>query len=351
MKYIISILLFVSTLVFSQNSKKEDSYSILRLMVFNQKNEVLLIQNSNGWMTPATRHNNKLSINESLAKLAFDYGIDIAEPKLSGVFTFSFAYKSMSSFRSHYSARYTQGELMFPDYILDAKWFSIDKAIEKMSLPETKASLAIRDMTKQMLLNPETVWGGAFSLSKDANNKTIYKLVNDFYPLTNNKKPKATKLDNYTIQRLIIRNNKEEVLVYKGRDFWMTPALRHNENVSIKEGLENLAKSYGLKITQPKLGGLYTYKFDFKDGVSFRSFYTANVIGDDNITIPSPITQAKWIPVKDVLNVIGGLEIRKLMLQHVLEQPENLWGGSFFLYDDKNGKRSFKVLEDFYPLD
>ncbi len=157
--------------------------------------------------------------------------------------------------------------------------------------------------------------------------------------------------DNYTIQRLIIKNNKDEILIYKGKIDWMTPALRHNKNKSIKEGLRDLAGEYGLEITSPILAGLFTYKFDFKNLVSFRSFYTAKVIGSDAITsVPSPIKKTKWVSREKILSEIGGLQSRKKMLKQILENPETLWGGSFYLYDDKKGVRHSRVLEEFYPL-
>ena len=160
----------------------------------------------------------------------------------------------------------------------------------------------------------------------------------------------ANKKDNYTIQRLIVTNDNGEILIYKGKNYWMPPALRHNKNESITEGLENLAQSYGLTITRPELAGLFTYKFGFKQGVSFRSFYTAKVTGTDDISLPPPITQAKWVTQSEIMKVIGGMEVRKKMLKQVLEKPNTLWGGSFYLYNDKNGERKSRVLESIYPL-
>ena len=156
--------------------------------------------------------------------------------------------------------------------------------------------------------------------------------------------------DNYTIQRLVVTNDNGEILIYKGKNYWMTPALRHNQNESIKEGLENLAQSYGLTITRPKLAGLFTYKFDFKQGVSFRSFYTAKITGTGDVSPPPPITQAKWVKPEEIMDIVGGIQARKMMLKHVLDKPETLWGGSFYLYDNEQGERKYKVLEDFYPL-
>ena len=47
------------------------------------------------------------------------------------------------------------------------------------------------------------------------------------------------KADNYTIQRLIIFNDQNDILLEKGIAGWMTPALRSNENQSLKEGFES----------------------------------------------------------------------------------------------------------------
>ncbi|WP_111708555.1 hypothetical protein [Lutibacter citreus] len=74
------------------------------------------------------------------------------------------------------------GKLKVPENKKDAQWFSISKAIEMMSLPDTKAPLVIRDMTKQLLYYPEIIWGGTFLLSKNEG-KITYKTTEEFYPL------------------------------------------------------------------------------------------------------------------------------------------------------------------------
>ncbi len=162
--------------------------------------------------------------------------------------------------------------------------------------------------------------------------------------------PKHVTHDSYTIQRLIIENNKGEILIYKGKKDWMTPALRHNKGMSITEALQLLASSYGLTISRPKLAGLFTYKFSFKEGVSFRSFYKAKLIGDDDVFPPAPITETKWVAKRKIQSAITGLDVRKEMLKQVIEYPKNVWGGSFYIYDDEQGQRKARVLEDFYPL-
>ena len=180
-----SLLLLVLILFALSSSAQEtgnDSYTIQRLLIYNQQGEILLEKNDFGWMTPALRHNSKVSIKDGLIDLAADFGLYISSPKIAGIFMFISDYKPISQFRQHYSARLVDGKLNVPENKKDAKWFPISKAIEMMSLPETKAPLVIRDMTKQLVYYPEIIWGGTFSLSKK-NDIISYTILEAFHPL------------------------------------------------------------------------------------------------------------------------------------------------------------------------
>ena len=159
-----------------------DSYTIQRLLIYNQKGEILLEKNDFGWMTPALRHNSQTTIKEGLMNLASEYGVKINSPKIAGIFMFMSDYKPISQFRQHFSCKIVDGKLKVPENKKDAQWFSISRAIEMMSLQETKAPLVIRDMTKQLLYYPEIIWGGTFLLSKKEG-KITYKTTEGFYPL------------------------------------------------------------------------------------------------------------------------------------------------------------------------
>jgi len=128
------LFLLTFTILLSINSYSQetgnDSYTIQRLIVYNQNNEILLEQNEFGWMTPALRHNSQETIKDGLMKLGAQFGL----------------------------------------------------AIEMMSLPETKAPLVIRDMTKHLLYYPEIIWGGTFLLSK-IDGVISYKTIEQFYSL------------------------------------------------------------------------------------------------------------------------------------------------------------------------
>jgi len=177
----VALLGLISTITFAQNSGN-DSYTIQRLVIFNEKGEVLLEKHKNGWMTPALRHNTKTGTNEGLYNLASEFGLKISAPKLAGIFMFIPEYKPESSFRQHYISHVVSGKIKLPEGKLDTQWFTPNKAIEMMSLPETKLIFAIKDMTEQILNYQHIIWGGTFSLWKE-NGETKYKTTEYFYPI------------------------------------------------------------------------------------------------------------------------------------------------------------------------
>jgi hypothetical protein len=176
------IVLSFLSLNASASENSIDSYTIQRLIIINPKGEVLLEKNAFGWMTPALRHNSKESIKDGLDNLAREFGLTISSPKIAGIFLSLSGYKAVSHFRQHYRANYQSGVLKIPGDRVSAQWFPIIKAIEMMSLPSTKAPFSIRDMTQQVLNYPEVIWGGTFLINKK-DDKFIYDVIEDFYPL------------------------------------------------------------------------------------------------------------------------------------------------------------------------
>ena len=178
---LLTIVILLGIESFAQETQK-DTYTIQRLIIYNSNGEILLEKHKNGWMTPALRHNSKVTTNKGLKNLASDFGLIISTPKLTGIFMFISEYKPQSSFRQHYVSNLVGGELTLPDGKLDVKWFLPHKAVEMMSLPDAKLIFAVRDMTDQILKYPKIIWGGTFTLWKE-NNKTVYKTTESFYPI------------------------------------------------------------------------------------------------------------------------------------------------------------------------
>lgn len=180
-KLIALIILLFNNVAHAQETGN-DSYTIQRVIIFNEEGKVLLEKNDFGWMTPALRHNSKTTINQGIMDLAAEFGLKTTRPKLAGMFMFITDYKPKSQFRQHYMVDLIEGEITVPKNKIDAQWFTLSKAIEMMSLPDTKAPFVIRDMTQQILNYPKIIWGGTYMLSKE-NDVISYRTTEGFYPL------------------------------------------------------------------------------------------------------------------------------------------------------------------------
>ncbi len=179
--FVIGFLL-LGSLVFSQETGN-DSYTIQRLIIYNPKGEILLLQHPNGWMTPALRHNTETTTNQGLRELASEYGLKISVPQLQGIFMYLHSDHKKPSFRQHYSAKWLGGEFIIPENEPIARWFPPQEAIEKMLLPESKIVDAVGHMTEHILNYPNTIWGGSYMLIKKEGEKTQSRMIESFYPI------------------------------------------------------------------------------------------------------------------------------------------------------------------------
>ncbi|WP_109436036.1 MULTISPECIES: nuclear transport factor 2 family protein [Aquimarina] len=185
MKKIAFILLLIVQVSLAQEKNKIDNYTVQRLLIFNENNEVLLQNNEYGWSTPGIRNNTRQSIKESLDSLASKFGLKISEHQLKGLFTYKYEFKNEVSYRSHYSAKMNGGILKTPSDMKQAEWFSISEAIEKISNPKTGVSVrSFSEMTTQIFKFPEMLWGGSYLLYQDANGVVRdRKVLEPIYPL------------------------------------------------------------------------------------------------------------------------------------------------------------------------
>jgi hypothetical protein len=179
---ILILLILVVAKAFGQETGN-DSYTIQRLIIFNEKGEVLLQKHRNGWTTPALRHNTETTINEGLANLARDFGLEISTPQLHGNFMFFHSDNKKPSFRQHYTCKITGGEVQKADDILDVQWFAKRIAVQKMLEPDAIIVPAVGEMTAHILKYPKIIWGGSYLLVKEEGKKTQSEIVENFYPI------------------------------------------------------------------------------------------------------------------------------------------------------------------------
>jgi len=164
----------------------------------------------------------------------------------------------------------------------------------------------------------------------------------------------ARALDNYTVLRLTVENERGEILLEKIADGWMTPAARSNQNRTVRESLAALAKDLGVSIATPRLAGLFSYQFRENPvdpnhaAVSFRAHYTARLDGP----VGKPADAAKqyrWV-ARDRLDEFVTIQALNKELHQILDHPDTLWGGAFVLSFEGDKMVSTEQTEAFYPL-
>lgn len=183
MRILVTVLLVVTSLA---SYAKEPVSSFHRLLIFNDHNELLLVKIKDKpiWVTTGWYQDNQLSIMQGLKQLAGDFGFEITQPKLVGIFNLQDEDGKVVSLRNFYTTKVKSGSLKLPAFIEKAEWLSVDEAVKRSSFPH------INWLTKQVLDHPYTVWGGSIKSYKEGGSFKA-ELVEPFYPMTK----KMLKLD------------------------------------------------------------------------------------------------------------------------------------------------------------
>lgn len=152
---------------------------------------------------------------------------------------------------------------------------------------------------------------------------------------------------NFTVHRLIVLNDKNEILMGKEEGNWYTFGHVYNESQYIKECLDSLANEYGFKISAPQLRGYFSYKYEYHPHSTLRAFYVAKYVGGD-VKPAGATDEMRWMPMKEAIDKIP-VESIKLATQQIFDFPNTVWGGSFLVYR-KGEEHHTRTVEDFYPL-
>lgn len=174
MKKFLSVLFFL-VCISAYSQDKSDNYSFFKLYVTNDKDEVLLVQWNGEWEIVGDRYNDPVSIKGFLDKMASDMGIQIKDPKLSGIYTQRWRGVPFLTMMHYYHANYAGGELQIPADCTDIRWFSYEEAIQVIPYEN------MTTMMKEIKKNPGKIIGAAFERYKDGNNITQFITLEDFY--------------------------------------------------------------------------------------------------------------------------------------------------------------------------
>ncbi|MEM8847058.1 MAG: hypothetical protein AAFY00_06185 [Bacteroidota bacterium] len=153
--------------------------------------------------------------------------------------------------------------------------------------------------------------------------------------------------DNYTIKRLLICNDQGDIAMVKYNGTWNVPPLRFNKSETYNGSLMLLAKDMGLEISEPKLAGVFSFKYGFKSTAALRMFYMAKY-KSGTLKVKEGWDAIKWMSKESFLK-LKSQDVYSLMATKIIEDVSTLWGGAFFLYKEKE-EIKFKIIEDFYSL-
>ncbi len=151
--------------------------------------------------------------------------------------------------------------------------------------------------------------------------------------------------------RLLIYNQKQELLIakFKDTDIWVTPGFYQDSLQFIKEGLQDVASTYGITVSTPELQGMFSMRSETstKTVLSVRNIYSCNYV-NGQLKVPSFLGEVKWIPMETALQTLTYPHIN-LFIKQTFDYPNTVWGGSIVRYQ-ASGKWKTKVMEAFYPL-
>ncbi|MEM6895357.1 MAG: hypothetical protein AAF554_16800 [Bacteroidota bacterium] len=152
---------------------------------------------------------------------------------------------------------------------------------------------------------------------------------------------------NFTLQRLIVLNDKNEMLMNREDYVWAPPSAIYDKREYVNESIENLASTFGITITTPQLHGYFGYKYDYHPYSTLRTYYVARYVSG-TLKTPKGRDEAKWVPLEEALEISTVTAIKQIT-QHIVENPDTVWGGSFMVSREEKGHPT-KQVEAFYPL-
>ncbi len=152
-----------------------------------------------------------------------------------------------------------------------------------------------------------------------------------------------------SFHRLLIFNEKSELMLVriKDSDRWVTPGWYQDEKLTIRQGLEQLAESYGVKISSPLLRGVFTLKDGQSRVISTRHIYSTSITSG-KLEAPALIGEIKWLPVQEAAELVTYPHISTQFMQ-ITKYPNTLWGGTQTMQSDSNTNKS-DTVDAFYPL-
>ena len=162
-----------------------------------------------------------------------------------------------------------------------------------------------------------------------------------------NKPVKAQESEVTTFHRMIILNKENKILVVKikNKDIWVTPGLYQNSKQSVKQGIDSIASTYGIKVFDISLRGMYGLKTPSENYYSTRNIFVMKT-NDTDLILPEIIGEVLWLAIDEVKKQITFPHIN-YFIEDVFKFPNELRFGTVERLES-NGKLVSKISEAFY---
>lgn len=146
---------FFSFVGFSQNKGNPHFF---KLLVTNEKNEIMVINWDGEWEIPGTRYRNNTTINECLEEMAKNHGITVKEKQLGALITFHHEVRDLPTMMFYYEAKYDGGELTYPSWESGVKWVTPEEAYKIIPFKEMNYII-------KSIIDEEDQLHGAFTIN------------------------------------------------------------------------------------------------------------------------------------------------------------------------------------------
>lgn len=176
-KHILLLLLFMSVKIVAQSKTVAPNYSFFKLLIKNNKNEVLLVKWGNDWELQGRKYKGNYSLKEFVENMGSDVGVKLENIKLRGLFTYHYKGESKPTLMHYYEALYIEGKLKIPPSCSDIKWYSFEDAMKIIGYSDMKAIMnQIKENTR--------LWSGALEINQKTKiNPRTFIMIDDFYTL------------------------------------------------------------------------------------------------------------------------------------------------------------------------
>lgn len=178
-------------------------------------------------------------------------------------------------------------------------------------------------------------------------NTLFLLLITCFLGCKNSQAQHQDPTHNFTVKRLIIINDNNEMLMCKEKYVWASPSLVYSERQYLTEALDSVANAYGVKIKDIELRGQFSYKYDYHPHATIRNYYVAKYVSG-SLKVPENMDGAKWMPISEAIEKTNVISIKEITKQ-IVDFPDKVWGASFMVSETEDGHPT-KMIVPFYSL-